>query len=212
MPSLRTLIGVAPLALALYAIPSGAQSLVSSASSQELIAALGGGSDEGGLPAKAFRRTAAPDAATHACPEVMGNGDTSSNAGSLGTRNLSVVYAADSASAPPPNVQLAIQFATGSDRILPVSDGLLANLASALRAPSMTNTRVAVAGHTDATGPREINQQLSCARAIAVRGRLIQLGVAPERLGAYGFGPDKPLQVGAVESAINRRVEIRRAN
>lgn len=210
MHSIRTLIGAVPLTLALCASPSGAQSLVSSASSQDLIAALGGDPDEGGLPTKAFRRTAAPDAATHACPEVMGS-DAGGNT-SLGSRNLSVVYAADSASAPPPNVQLAIQFATGSDRILPVSDALLANLASALRAPAMAGVRVAVAGHTDATGPRNVNQQLSCARAIAVRGRLIMLGVAPERMGAYGFGPDKPLQAGVVESAINRRVEIRRAN
>lgn len=211
MPSIRTLLGAAPLALALCASPSGAQSLVSSASSQDLIAALGGDPDEGGLPAKAFRRTAAPDAATNACPEAMGSGSSGSSTG-LGTRNLSVVYAADNASAPPPSVQLAIQFATGSDRILPASDALLANLASALRAPAMDGVRVAVAGHTDATGPRNVNQQLSCARAIAVRGRLIMLGVAPERMGAYGFGPDKPLQAGAIESAINRRVEIRRAN
>lgn len=196
----------AALSLLLAAPATWAQSLLSQASSAQLISALGGDA-EGGLPAKAFRRTAAPDAATHACPEVM----TDSNTG-LGQKNLAVVYAADNAGVAPPTVNLAIQFVTGTDKIQPTSEPLLSTLAEALNSPSLANARVAVAGHTDATGKRETNLVLSCARAIAVRNRLIQLGVAADRLGAYGFGPDKPLQTGVVESALNRRVEIRRAN
>lgn len=183
-----------------------AQNPVSQASSAQLITALGGDA-EGGLPSKAFRRTAAPDAVTHACPEVMSDSNTG-----LGQKNLTVVYAGDTAGVAPPTVNLAIQFVTGADKIQAPSDPLLSNLAAALNSPSMANVRVAVAGHTDATGARDTNLRLSCARAIAVRNRLIQLGVGADRLGAYGFGPDKPLQVGVVESAINRRVEIRRAN
>ncbi|QIL73086.1 OmpA family protein [Diaphorobacter sp. HDW4B] len=209
MQFIHALVRLLPVVLAFSVTASGAQSLVSSATSEELISALGGDED-GGLPSKAFRRTAAPDAATHACPEAGGS-DTAASAGST-SRNLSVVYAGDVGGAPPPSVNLSIQFATGSDRILPTSNVLLANLATALKAPSMANARVAVAGHTDATGSRATNLQLSCARAIAVRNHLILQGVAPDRLGAYGFGPDKPLQLGAVESAVNRRVEIRRAN
>lgn len=209
MKHIQRLFVAVPLLMGLCASPSWGQQLISSASRQDLVTALGGDAN-GGLPSKAFRRTAAPDADSHACPEVMADANTGT--GGLGSRNLTVVYAADNPSAPPPAAQLAIQFATGSDRILPASDGLLSSLAAALMDPSMANVRVAVAGHTDATGNRNTNLQLSCARAIAVRNRLIQMGVAADRMGAYGFGPDKPLQPGVVQSAVNRRVEIRRAN
>lgn len=150
---------------------------------------------------RAYRPTAAPDAATHACPEVM------ADSGTVRSAKLSVVYAGDDA----PSFQMDIQFVTNSDRIQPVSRLLLSNLAQALNSTDLSNTTMALAGHTDGVGPRANNLQLSCARAIAVRNFLIGQGVAAERLGAYGFGPDRPLE-NKVPSAINRRVEIRRAN
>jgi outer membrane protein OmpA-like peptidoglycan-associated protein len=89
---------------------------------------------------------------------------------------------------------------------------VLANLAQALQADNMQNVRVAVAGHTDAQGNAQGNLVLSCARAISVRNFLIQRGVSADRLGAYGFGANRPLVPGSAASSLNRRVEIRRAN
>lgn len=158
----------------------------------------------GGLQSKAFRRTAAPDSGTHACPEVMVAGTTPGGTG----KNLAPVpYAPDGA----PSINLAINFATNSDRVPASSFNGLNNLANALKSQAMSGTSVAVAGHTDAQGNLQTNLKLSCARAISVRSYLIARGVEPERLGAYGFGPNRPLESTTV-SAINRRVEIRRAN
>ena len=170
---------------------------VGDASVQSIIQALGGYDNS---QSKAFRRTAAPDADTHACPEVM------ADSGAVGSKNLIVVYASNA-----PSFQMDIQFANNSDRIPAGNRALLNNLALALNSNELAHTTMALAGHTDAVGPRAANLQLSCARAIAVRNYLIGQGVAAERLGAYGFGPDRP-QENRVESTINRRVEIRRAN
>lgn len=158
----------------------------------------------GGLQSKAFRRTAAPDSGTHACPEVMVAGATS---GGASKDLVPVPYAPDGA----PSINLAINFATNSDKVLASSFSGLNNLAKALQSQAMSGTSVAVAGHTDAQGSLQTNLQLSCARAISVRSYLIARGVQPERLGAYGFGPNRQLE-NATVSAINRRVEIRRAN
>jgi hypothetical protein len=67
-----------------------------------------------------------------------------------------------------------------------------------------------IGGHTDNTGPREFNMQLSRARARSVRQYLIAHGIAPQRLGAQGYGPDRPLGDNNSEAgrAQNRRVEF----
>lgn len=151
---------------------------------------------------RAFTRTS-PPSTDGACAGT----DTAPAPGG-GTRSLGVVpYGGSTA----PSVNLAIQFATGSDAIAPASQQVLDRLAAVLKEPEMAQRGFAVAGHTDATGDDRINLELSCARAIAVRKHLLKRGIAPERLSAYGFGSAKPLQQGAAESAVNRRVEIRRA-
>lgn len=160
-----------------------------------------------GAPAKvantrAFARTT-PPSTDGAC---AGNDTAPPSPGA--TRSLGVVpYGGSSA----PSVNLAIQFATGSDAIVPSSQQVLDRLAAVLKEPEMAQRRFAVAGHTDATGSDTVNLELSCARALAVRKYLLKRGIAAERLSAYGFGSAKPLQQGAAESAVNRRVEIRRA-
>ena len=70
--------------------------------------------------------------------------------------------------------------------------------------------RVRVEGHTDETGPDEINQRLSQARAREVRSYLIERGVAPQRLRAVGRGSSRPLSAERTPKALarNRRVEF----
>jgi outer membrane protein OmpA-like peptidoglycan-associated protein len=72
------------------------------------------------------------------------------------------------------------------------------------------NVRVQIAGYTDSSGDPDQNRALSQARADAVRQYLIDKGIAPERLTAIGYGPDKPLfdNATAAGRAKNRRVEF----
>lgn len=72
------------------------------------------------------------------------------------------------------------------------------------------NSRVQVVGHTDNSGTAAYNQDLSERRAQSVAAVLMQGGVAPSRIAAYGRGEDQPIASNlTVEGrAQNRRVEI----
>lgn len=185
---------------ALASLPAQAQSRpVADASVNELISAL---SDEGGATSKAFRPTAKPDANNRCAGQSAGGG------GGSGTKNLEVEYADDSA----PQVNLALRFEYSSDALAASDKRLLDKLASALNHEKLRSARFAVAGHTDLSGDQNTNLRLSCARALAAKGYLLQRGVAGERLTAYGFGPLRLLQGLAPNAGEHRRVEIRRAD
>jgi outer membrane protein OmpA-like peptidoglycan-associated protein len=55
------------------------------------------------------------------------------------------------------------------------------------------NVYVEVQGHTDATGPKEVNYRLGEERAEAVRRYLNQHGVALNRISTISYGPDAPV-------------------
>ncbi len=102
-----------------------------------------------------------------------------------------------------------IEFEHGKSEIKEESHGLLDQVALTLKAnPEVKKVRVE--GHTDDTGPRDLNLRLSKARAHAVRNYLIKKGVDGRRLSAEGYGPDKPLESGKTDAARakNRRVEF----
>jgi outer membrane protein OmpA-like peptidoglycan-associated protein len=71
--------------------------------------------------------------------------------------------------------------------------------------------RLEVSGHTDNQGSADLNRRLSTERAEAVKSYLEANGVAPERLEARGFGPDKPVADNrtAAGRSKNRRIEFR---
>ncbi|MBK1648070.1 OmpA family protein [Rhabdochromatium marinum] len=71
-------------------------------------------------------------------------------------------------------------------------------------------TQLAVAGFTDNTGSADYNMKLSERRAAAVQGRLLNDGVLPQRVSAYGYGESNPVASNASEAGrrLNRRVEI----
>src|SRR5262249_22133089 len=101
-----------------------------------------------------------------------------------------------------------INFPTGSATIDPSSRHLLDAVASvALRCDRFT---IEVAGHTDNNGARDMNMELSQARADAVLGYLAEQGVARTRLTAHGYGPDRPRADNATPAgqAANRRIEF----
>ena len=73
-----------------------------------------------------------------------------------------------------------------------------------------TDTRLQVTGHTDSTGARDYNYNLSNRRASSVANYLAARGVDQSRLITQGVGPDRPIASNDTESgrASNRRVEL----
>lgn len=71
-------------------------------------------------------------------------------------------------------------------------------------------TVLVVDGHTDSTGSRSYNMQLSRRRAESVGDYLIAQGVEPVRLATYGYGPEYPVADNDTEAGreANRRVEL----
>lgn len=102
-----------------------------------------------------------------------------------------------------------IQFASSSDKLLDNSFAHLDDVARAMHAqPSM---RVEIAGHTDASGPAAMNQNLSERRAESVRTYLLKQGVPATRMEARGYGENFPVTSNETPEgrAQNRRVEFR---
>ena len=102
-----------------------------------------------------------------------------------------------------------IRFATGSAHIEPSAHSLLDQVALTLRAhPELEHVRIE--GHTDDTGPRDVNMALSQQRGLAVKRYLVELGVSPQRLIVRSYGPDRPRETGTDNRARarNRRVEF----
>jgi outer membrane protein OmpA-like peptidoglycan-associated protein len=73
-----------------------------------------------------------------------------------------------------------------------------------------TDTNLVVTGHTDSTGSKDYNYNLSNRRANSVANYLATHGVTQSRLISQGMGPDEPIASNASESgrAQNRRVEL----
>ena len=102
-----------------------------------------------------------------------------------------------------------ILFETGSAVVKPASRELLDTIAAALNA-NLDVTKVTVEGHTDDVGEDAFNLQLSQARAAAVLAKLVDRGVAAERLQALGKGETDPRVNEITDEArtANRRVEF----
>lgn len=73
-----------------------------------------------------------------------------------------------------------------------------------------TDTRLQVIGHTDSTGARDYNYNLSNRRAGSVSNYLASRGVDQNRLLVQGVGPDRPIASNDNEQgrASNRRMEL----
>ncbi len=71
-------------------------------------------------------------------------------------------------------------------------------------------TRLDIAGHTDSTGTRAHNMQLSDRRADSVLNYFLAAGVYPPRMQARGYGPDYPIASNDSPEGrrLNRRVDI----
>lgn len=102
-----------------------------------------------------------------------------------------------------------IEFATNQSEIRPGSRGVLEEAARVLNEhPSL---RVEIVGHTDDSGSREHNLDLSLRRAESVKAYLVGQGIEASRIEVRGAGPDEPLVAEKTREARqkNRRIEFR---
>lgn len=102
-----------------------------------------------------------------------------------------------------------VNFETGSEKLTPVSQYELGFLVEAMQQNS--GMTIELAGHTDNTGDAAANQTISEARAKAVYDFLVEKGVAPGRMRAAGYGPNRPVETNDTPEgrAKNRRTEFR---
>ena len=101
-----------------------------------------------------------------------------------------------------------ILFDTGKASIKFESAEILNQIINVLK--KFPNSRFRIEGHTDSTGNKQKNIDLSQNRADAVKIYLIQGGIASDRLESKGYGPEKPIASNKNKKgrALNRRVEI----
>lgn len=106
----------------------------------------------------------------------------------------------------------SIDFASSSVELEPRSTPLLDDLVAVLL--RCGEARIEIAGHTDASGPRKDNLELSLQRAETVKAYMLAGGVVGEQMTAVGYGPDLPLVDNATPEgrAQNRRIEVKVLN
>jgi len=101
-----------------------------------------------------------------------------------------------------------VLFKSGSFELLPGARERLAKISGIVLAyPTL---KLQVEGHTDAIGSDDYNQQLSEARAEAVRDYLIQQGISQNEITARGLGKTQPIASNDTPEGRqqNRRVEL----
>ncbi|MBN2165547.1 MAG: OmpA family protein [Marinilabiliaceae bacterium] len=101
-----------------------------------------------------------------------------------------------------------ILFATGKSRLSSESKAALTNFAASLK--NNPQTDVAIYGHTDNTGSREVNERISLSRAESVASFLKGKDISRDRMTVKGLAYDQPVADNSTEEgrAQNRRVEV----
>ncbi|MDD2897785.1 MAG: OmpA family protein [Desulfuromonadaceae bacterium] len=105
-------------------------------------------------------------------------------------------------------VVLTVSFDSGKAEIKPEFRDELVRIAYFLK--EFPEARGTIEGYTDNVGNAAANTSLSQRRADTVRAYIINnFGIAPARIAAKGFGPDKPRETNktAAGKAKNRRIE-----
>ena len=98
----------------------------------------------------------------------------------------------------------SITFDSGDETLPDTGQRRLTQLADQLKADN-NNVYLEIQGHTDATGPEELNYELGLERAEAVRRFLHSQGIALDRMATISYGEEMPV-------ADNGTADGRRAN
>lgn len=101
-----------------------------------------------------------------------------------------------------------IVFAYNQANILPESMGELNRIVAYMKENESVSFEIG--GHTDSDGDDSYNLKLSQQRADAVKSKLVEMGIAANRLTCKGYGENKPLSDNQTPEgkANNRRVEF----
>ncbi len=101
-----------------------------------------------------------------------------------------------------------IRFDVNKASIRPESMGVINEIVQLMKQHAELN--FSVEGHTDSDGSAELNQSLSEARAKAVMEKMVEMGIAKERLRSAGHGQSNPMAPNNTPEgkAQNRRVEF----
>ena len=144
----------------------------------------------------------AREAATRTFVDTLRNRTTRSL--SLNERDQIATIAQDK-----PRIDFEIKFEFNSAQISRSAMADMDALGKALSAPALKGSSIVLAGHTDAVGGEDFNQDLSERRADAVKTFLIEkYGLAAENLVTAGYGKAKLKDKDHPRAAENRRVEI----
>ena len=105
-------------------------------------------------------------------------------------------------------ITYGITFDVGKSTIKPESMGEINRIAKLMT--DNPDLKFSVEGHTDATGNAASNQTLSEARSKAIVDKLVEMGVAKDRLTSAGKGQNSPIADNSTDEgrAKNRRVEF----
>ena len=108
-----------------------------------------------------------------------------------------------------PSIDLAIYFEFDSDKVTQDSLPTLVKLGKALSRKELQGSKIMVAGHTDAKGSAEYNQELSKKRANAVKKFLMRtFNLNAKDMLAIGFGKEYLKKGIDPFSSQNRRVQV----
>lgn len=123
---------------------------------------------------------------------------------SLGEREQIATIAKDR-----PAIDLEITFDYNSAEISQKAMPQVAALGKALSDPGLKGSTFVVAGHTDASGGEEYNQELSERRADSIKRQLVdKYGVDAADLVTVGYGKSKPKDAANPADPTNRRVQV----
>jgi len=108
-----------------------------------------------------------------------------------------------------PNIDLEINFDYNSANISAKALKAVDALGKALSNPDLKGSTFVVAGHTDAVGGENYNQDLSERRADAIKRYLVdRYGIAGTDLVTVGYGKSKLKDPSAPTAGVNRRVQV----
>ena len=143
------------------------------------------------LDVNALRQKAIDSVATNRDPDPLDRGPLSDELDRLAQFTVQILFQVDSA-------------AVHSD-----SFRTLGVIADALHEPSLQEYKFVVVGHTDASGSRRYNLDLSQKRAEAIRNALVTtFRIQPDRISAIGLGEEQLRDRAHPDSAVNRRVQL----
>jgi outer membrane protein OmpA-like peptidoglycan-associated protein len=103
----------------------------------------------------------------------------------------------------------SVKFPVDGSKLSPEAQTRLMDFISKLKSDNK-NVYLEIQGHTDATGPKPLNERLGEQRAEAVRLFMNQQGVPLNRMATISYGPDAPVAPNNTREgrAQNRRVVL----